>query len=531
MITRVRITGMIVLFLIIASCTQEHIAVIPQSGAGRKPVTVQTSHGKIQGFEDEEGVKTFLGIPYARPPVGAFRFAPPQEADPRNGIRQAVEFGPSCPQKKDELESASLWKQSEDCLSLNIWTPGLENRKRPVIIYVHGGGFMNGGTADPHYNGRHIAGRGDIVFASVNYRVNAFGFLFLEDDGDEFAGSGNNALRDQLLAIRWIGKNITNFGGDPDNITLMGESAGSASVLILMGLPQAKGLFSKVIAESGALNLVRTRDQAKAATAGFMKIAGVKDAAGLRNLTSAEMVAAVEKHLNKAGMEADLLYAPVIDGVVIPEAPLAALVKGNASGITLMTGTNFDEFRYWIQYSRFLEYIPLKMMLSLSPQAEKKIRGHEEKVFDFYNRKFPNADMGDNTFSFITDAMFFIPHIQAAEAQSRHARVFMYRFDWKSQAKKYLGACHVLELLFVLKTFDSPKSHYIVGPDPPMRLSEIMQDAWVAFAKRGDPNITGLPTWSPYDEQSRTTMIFDRDNRIENDPEKDVRLFYKGILY
>lgn len=526
-----RIIAIITLLLITAACAHKPIAVIPQSGAGMNPVTAQTSHGTIQGFEDEKGLKTFLGIPYAKPPVDSLRFSPPKEADKWDGIKQAVEFSPSCPQITDEFESASLLRQSEDCLSLNIWTPGLDDKKRPVIIYIHGGGFMNGGTADPHYNGRHIARRGDIVFASINYRVNAFGFLFLEDYGKEFAGTGNNAIRDQLMAIKWIKNNIANFGGDPENITLMGESAGSVCSLILMGLPQAKGLFTKVIAESGALNLVRSRERAKASTADFMKFAGVNDVAGLRNLTVAQMVTAIEEHLDSAGMEADLLYAPVIDMEVIPEDPLAAMVKGSASGITLLTGTNLDEYRYWINYSWFLKYVPFRVALFFAPQAKKKIHGHEDRVFDFYEKKFPKAGMADNTFEFATDMMFLIPHIQLAEAQSKHAKVFMYRFDWKSQAKEYLGACHVIELLFILKTFDSPKSYYIVGPEPPMRLSDAIQDAWVAFARSGNPNTGDLPAWPSYDEKARTTMIFNTKSRVEHDPEKDVRLFFKGILY
>ena len=268
---------------------------------------------------------------------------------------------------------------------------------------------MFGGTADPHYNGRYIAKRGDIVFASINYRVSAFGYLCLDDYGKEFAGSGNNSVRDQLLALRWIKRNIAAFGGDPDNITIMGESAGSASVLILMSLPQAKGLFSKVIAESGGLNLIRSHERAKAVTADFLDFAGVRDVAGLRSLSSDQLLAAFEKQLKSAGLEADLLYAPVIDGIVIAEDPLAAVAKGAASGITLLTGTNLDEYRYWINYARYLDYVPLRLALFLSPAAKKKILGHEEKVMDFYDKSYPDAHWADNTFLFVTDMMFLIP--------------------------------------------------------------------------------------------------------------------------
>ena len=531
MLHQYRIVWIIVFLLVLSSCAHDSVPVVPQSGAGKAPVIARTFHGKIRGFVDEQGLKTFLGIPYAKSPIRNLRFAPPQDADKWDGIRQCAAFSPSCPQKTDKYESASLWKQSEDCLSLNIWTPGLDDKKRPVIIYVHGGGFMNGGTADPLYNGRYIAKRGNIVFASINYRVNAFGYLFLDDYGKEFAGTGNNGVRDQLMAIRWIRQNIANFGGDPDNITLMGESAGSAGVLILMGLPQARGLFSKVIAESGGLNLIRSRERAKTVTADFMKFAGVRDVADLRNLTTVQMVRAFEKHLESAGMEADLLYAPVIDGTVIHEDPLAALSNGAASGIKLLNGTNLDEYRYWLNYSSFLDYVPLRLALYLSPVAKKKIQGHEDAVFAFYEKTYPQTQWAGNTFAFVTDMMFLIPHIQVAEAQSRHAGVFMYRFDWKSQAKAKLGACHVMELLFVLKTFDSPKSHYIVGPEPPLLLSDAIQDAWVAFARTGNPNTGRLPFWPSYDEKARATMIFNTTSKVVNDPQKETRDFYKGILY
>lgn len=519
------------LLLMTVSCAHTPIAVIPQSGAGKSPILAQTTHGKVQGFEDETGLKVFLGIPYAKPPVGNCRFAPPEDAHKWDGVRPAIEFSLSCPQIRDEFEAASLLRQSEDCLSLNIWTPGIDDKKRPVIIFIHGGGFTNGGSSDPLYNGRHISRRGDLVYVSINYRVGALGFLFLDDYGNEFAGTGNNAIRDQLMAIKWIKNNIVNFGGDPDHMTVMGESAGSVCSLVLMGLPQAKGLFSKVIAESGALTLVRSRAQAKKCTSDFMKFAGVRDVAGLRSLTAEQIIEATERHTGSAWCQADLLYTPVIDMEVIPEDPLDAIVKGAASGITLLTGTTLDEYRYWINYSWMLKHVPLRLMLRLATDVRKKIQGHEEEVFDFYDKTFPEAGMADNTFEFATDMMFFIPHIQIAGAQSKHAKVYMYRFDWKSQAKEYLGACHVIEIPFILKTFDSPKRYQIVGLNPPLLLSDAIQDAWIAFARSGDPNIKNLPGWPSYDEKARATMIFNTESRVEQDPEKNTRLFFQGILH
>lgn len=493
----------------------------------------ETSSGEISGYITKKGISAFLGIPYAKPPVGDLRFAAPQEIGKWESTKKTIEFGPSCPQFIDESEPASLYKQDEDCLSLNIWTPGLGGKKRPVIVYIHGGAFTNGGTSDPLYNGATISQRGDIVFASVNYRVNAFGFLYLEDFGAQFKGSGNIAVQDQLMGIRWIKKNIANFGGDPDNITLMGESAGSMSTLILMGLPQAQGLFKKVIAESGASSTLRTKEQASRSTKLFFETAGVNDVASLRAMPKEKVVKAVKDFLSAGfeGLEVDRVFMPVVDGSIIPVDPMKAIEGGASKGITLLNGTTLDEYRYWINFYDELRFIPLRKMMERNPNLKERVKGKDKEVLAFYEKKFPDQTLGDSTLEFVTDSLMRIPHIQVSEAQSKYSKVWMYRFDWKSQVKDYLGACHAIELPFVLKTFDSPTNRQIVGPNPPMELSDMMQDAWIAFAHSGDPNHKGMPEWPAYDAERRATMIFNTKSEVMNDPDKDVRLFYKGITY
>jgi para-nitrobenzyl esterase len=530
--TFIKIPLIIIMILTLSSCstTKQH-PFNPQAERQMKFVVVNTSNGNVAGSRIENGMSAFLGVPYAKPPKGDLRFAPPVAVESWDDVKPAIYFGPTCPQIKDEYEPSSLLYQDEDCLSLNIWTPGADDKKRPVIIYIHGGGFVNGGTGDPLYNGSYISKRGDIVFASVNYRVNALGYLYLEDFGPEFKGSGNIAIQDQLMGIRWIKNNIVKFGGDPDNITIMGESAGSASVMILMGLPQAKGLFNKAIAESGGCNLVRTRELASRYTKQFLKAAGVKDVASLRKLTPDEIEKAVEKQLDEAGFEADLVFAPVVDGSIIPIDPLKAIDSGSARGITFLNGTNHDEYRYWINYSGLLRFISMGVMLKAVPDVKAKLGGKDKELIEFYEKKNPHSGVSDDMFEFATDMMFLIPHIQATEAQSKYADVWMYRFDWKSQVKDYFGACHAIELPFVLKTFDSPTRWQIVGPNPPMNLSDMMMDAWVAFARTGNPNHAGIQNWPQYESGQRATMIFNTKSGVENDPEKDVRLIYKGITY
>jgi len=211
------------------------------AGQGDKPI-VATAGGKVEGFQTKNGVLAFLGIPFGQP---------------------QTKQGPVAPQPVDDDVPPSKFAQDEDCLNLDIWTPGIDGRKRPVIVYIHGGSFMFGASSDPAYDGANISKRGDIVFASINYRVGMLGFLYLEDFGTEYQGSGSNGIRDEILALRWLKNNIARFGGDPENITIMGESAGGANVLTLIGLPEARGLFQKAIAESGGISAFRTREEAK----------------------------------------------------------------------------------------------------------------------------------------------------------------------------------------------------------------------------------------------------------------------------
>jgi len=232
------------------------------AGQGDKPI-VATAGGKVEGFQTKNGVLAFLGIPFGQPPKGDLRFAPPVEVAPWEGVRDATKQGPVAPQPVDDDVPPSKFAQDEDCLNLDIWTPGIDGRKRPVIVYIHGGSFMFGASSDPAYDGANISKRGDIVFASINYRVGMLGFLYLEDFGTEYQGSGSNGIRDEILALRWLKNNIARFGGDPENITIMGESAGGANVLTLIGLPEARGLFQKAIAESGGISAFRTREEAK----------------------------------------------------------------------------------------------------------------------------------------------------------------------------------------------------------------------------------------------------------------------------
>ncbi|CAG0968442.1 acetylcholinesterase [Myxococcaceae bacterium] len=510
-------------------CERESAPYDPRPDRALELVIADTTSGPVAGFETEGDLDVFLGIPYAEPPVGDLRFAPPRPVTHWAHVRPAFRFGPTCPQMEDEFEPASLLHQDEDCLSLNIWTPGLDSKKRPVVVYIHGGGFIEGGSGDPLYDGEHLARRGDIVVASLNYRVAALGFLSLDSFGPEFSGSGNLALQDQTAALVWIESNIDRFGGDPDRITIMGESAGSTSVLFHMISPASKGLFQRAIAQSGAVNLARTPEQAAKITERFMELAGVRDVAGLRALSARRIVELEKKLLDDAGFEADLVFAPVLDGIVVPTDPWRALEEGAAAGIPLLHGTNLDEYRYWLLYFAWLEYIPTAWALARAPSVQEQLGPRLDDVIEHYRHTLPNPGLSGVTFALVSDLMFRAPHLRVSDLQSRHAPVWMYRFDWKSKVSNGLGACHAIELPFVFRTFDSPTSDQIVGPNPPMALSDAMMDAWIRFIRTGNPGRAGASTWPAYDTGRRATLIFDEAIALRDDPDATTRRLHDGI--
>lgn len=507
------------------------------TGQGDRPV-VSTASGKVEGIKIKNGVLAFLGIPFAQPPKGDLRFAPPVEVAPWEGVRDATHSAPMAPQPVDASDPEADFTQDEACLNLDIWTPGADGRKRPVLVFIHGGTFMFDASSNPVYDGANISRRGDIVFASINYRLGMLGFLCLDDFGVEYQGSGSNGIRDQILALRWLKKNIARFGGDPENITIMGESAGAMSVITLMGLPQTKGLFQKAIAESGPMSLVKTKEEAASFTADFMEICkkkyGVTDVVGLRKLTPKEILdAQSELFAAKGGMICPRMCVPFVDGTVIPKEPVEAIRDGAAAGIALLNGSNHDEYTMWIQFKPDLQSEPLSQFLSETPWFARNLGDRRQKVLDFYDKRnptpVPDKSGISSAVAYVTDDLFLMSHIKISEAQAKHAKVWMYRFDWKSQAQAYVNACHGLELPFVFNTFAPDLTDGFVGTNPPRGLSGAMQDAWISFARTGDPNHKGLPDWLAYEPAHRATMIFDTKSQVVEDPDPEVRQLFKDI--
>ena len=501
--------------------------------------TAETTLGVANGMMIDEGVVAFLGLPYAEPPVGDLRFKPPVGIDAWDGPVDASEFGPACVQPADAGAGIVYDNQSEDCLTLNVWTPSADDRKRPVMVWVHGGGWIYEGTEDPLYSGAHLAARGDVVVVSMEYRLGVFGFSHFED----IPGSGNAGLLDQKLALEWVRDHIEAFGGDPDNVTLFGESAGAMSVTALMAMPAAKGLFHKAIAQSGAGSTAREADYAGAVADKFLAIAGVTDVSGLADLTTDELRDAQDILIEDAFLS-DLLFGTVVDGDVFPEPPIHAIATGAASDVPLMTGTNRDETRLWILYVDLLADVSFDAITAFVPTGARAIPDGktEQDIIDLYELNRPGAEPGVITHAAGTDIFFRLPAIRLVEAQLAHqpSNTFVYRFDWPPPAPASpdndLGAMHGAELAFM---FGSGNEGWldIYGPDPlPQGLMEQMMDAWLAFAKTGDPNHPSMPSWPAYETSTRATMIFDTTDaapatEVVNDPDAGERSFWDGVPF
>ena len=484
----------------------------------------QTTTGRVAGRVEPDGLKIFLGIPFAKPPVGELRFEPPQPAERWTGVYPALAFGPVFPQSYDKTEPSSLYFQDEDCLRLNVWTPAVDDAKRPVMVFIHGGGYLWGSSMDPLYDGSNLARRGEIVVVSFNYRMGALGYLDLSAiGGDAYADSGNLAVLDQVAALRWVYENIASFGGDPGNVTIFGESAGAGSVATLLTVKPAHGLFRRVISQSGALRITRSQEYARAVTRRFLELAHATDVAGLKARSQDAILEAQERLIKEAGLASDRLFGPVRDGRIVPQDPLRAVAEGCARGVDLLTGTTEDEARFWIKYESALPYIPASITLSFTPDTRIWDAATRDGIIDHYKRRLPDLKSGDVALAIATDFFFRIPQIHLAEAQAPHGNTWMYLFTWDSPVENGVyGARHALDLRFM---FDNPDPD--VGDAPPVDLTEAMQDAWIAFAATGRPDHRGIPAWPKYDTARRATMIFDASSRVVDDPAKEDRLFWE----
>jgi para-nitrobenzyl esterase len=474
---------------------------------------VETTAGRVRG-QTQDGVDAFKGIPYAAPPLGELRFRPPAPVSPWIGVRDTLDFGASCPQPSSRPQG---WSQepslSEDCLYLNVWAPsGDRAARRPVLVWLHGGGFSIGSGSWPVYDGAALARRGDAVVVTVNHRLGILGYLHLaEIGGAEFGSSGDAGMLDLVAALQWVRDNVAAFGGDPSCVTIFGESGGGAKVSTLLAMPAARGLFHRAAIQSGPGLRAKPPEQATEIAGKIVADLGAgSDVRALQTLS----VDRLREAQDKMGRTGAFAFSPVLDPAVLPEHPGQALKHGTAADVPVIVGCNRDEASLFLamnsaaQNGVELDEAGLVKRLSLLGDSAQPIIGA-------YRATRPGVSNRDLLIAIESDRMMRIPSIELAERKIAGSTtpVYMYLFRWASGP---LGSAHGFEIAFVFDNVRPPVMKQSPSRDA---LGARMSEAWLAFARTGDPSYAGIPAWPAYDTDDRTTMIFDRgESTVENDP-------------
>jgi len=481
--------------------------------------TVATQEGRLRGtLLPDPAVYVFRGVHYGESTAGTARFKSPRRVAKWQGVKDAVKFGSICPQAGDPGRRTTtpdeLLSPSEDCLVLNIWTPAIEGGgTRPVMVWLHGRGFYAGAGSEPLYDGARLARRGDVVVVTINHRLNVFGYLHLaEVGGKEFTNSGNAGVQDMQLALEWIRDNIAAFGGNPDNVTIFGESGGGVKVSTLLGVPSARGLFHRGIIQSGARTRAMPAEMASRNAQTVMQKLGIKTVAELQSVPMEKLLAAVT---TTGRTMPD--FGPVVDGSYLPANMFEPEVAPIARGIPVMVGSNKDE------YALYAREHPLIGKMTEAQLRENLLRDYganTDALIAAYRQARPQATPWDLMVA-IRSNRFHIGTVRLAEAASKVSPVFVYSFDFEASPLK---AAHGSEIAFV---FSNATASPTARPGA-KAVEDAMSEAWIAFARTGNPNHAGMPTWPTYDAQNRATMIFDTTSKVVNDPRAPERKVWEG---
>lgn len=500
-------------------------------------IRVTTGLGHLEGLE-RDGVRIFRGVPFAKPPVGERRFRAPEKPEPWTGVRDATSYGAAAhqpPLMLAALPGFDIGPQREDCLFLNVYTPNgaSPSNRKPVMVWIHGGAFVIGAGSQSIYEATRLARRGDVVVVTINYRLGVFGFL---DLGQPERAVTNAGLLDQIAALEWVRDHIEAFGGDPGDVTIFGESAGGMSVGTLLGCPAARGLFHKAIPQSGSCQAIHDHESAATVTTAILSGLGMAtpNVKELREVPAERLMQvqqAVSMQLMLTGGSSLLPFQPVVDGALLPRHPMDEIRDGIATDVRVMVGTTRDEwklFGFLDPQVRQLdeEKIALRIQKSL-PHAD------GAKIVAGYRAQRPESDWASIWLAIETDRIFRIPSIRMAEAQLTHQPdVYSYLFTWESPGfGGLLGACHAIEIPFVFSCLDLPGGENFVGKGPDAdRLAGQTMDAWLAFAKHGDPSHPGIGTWSRYDTRRRATMQLGPQTGLVDDPAAAERALWDGVI-
>lgn len=492
---------------------------------------VRTTGGVVRG-RMEGGLAVFRGIPYAEPPLGEARFQAPRPVRGWDGVREAYEFGPPAPQ---DVRTAGrgggefLMGTGDDWLTVNVWTPAPDPAaRRPVMVWIHGGAYMHGFSGSPGYDAQHIVRDGEVVFVSLNYRLGIEAFAHID------GAPANRALLDQVAALEWVRENVTAFGGDPDNVTVLGDSAGAGAIASLMVMPRAAGLFRRAVGQSLPATffsdaLAREVGAAIAAEAGLRPTAGELSRVDPRELPAVgqALQAKMRQHEDRWGSFAhtQTLFSPVVDGDVLPTTPWQGLAGGVGRDVELIIGHNRDEWRTFLLLGNLFGTIT-------EEQATEVLRrfGPGEDGERAYREAFPGSSAEDLFELVQTDWLFRMPTLKLAEAQAAGGgKAYLYELAWQSPGKGgLLRACHGLDGPLLFGTYDAHLGPVAIGPEHTAEARDLtsqIRTAWTSFATTGDPG------WPAYDSQQRLTRIFDTPPSVTAYPEETSRRLWQDHVF
>jgi para-nitrobenzyl esterase len=496
------------------------LGLAPQALAKRTDPIVRTRHGPVLGLR-EGGQLVFKGVRYGAD-TGPRRFQPPLPPAPWTRPLPCTAFGHASLQRGKEAD------QSEDCLFLNVWTPGADAARRPVMLYIHGGAYMTGSGSSPLIDGARLAARGDVVVVTVNHRLGPFGYSYLNRLIPGFEDGGNAGMLDLVLALRWVRDNIAAFGGDPGRVMLFGQSGGGAKIATLMAMPAASGLFQRAATMSGQQLTASGPGNATRRTQALLDTLKVRPES-LATLPAAQIVEALGATDPVIG-SGGLYFGPVLDERSLTRHPFYPDAPPQSAGIPMMIGNTRDETRGFFSdpamYALTWDELPGKLAANMRVDIDPGV------VIRRYRELYPAWSPSDVFFGATTASRSWRAAIVEAELRARQGSpVFAYQLDWRSPKDGGIwGAPHTLDIPLVFGTLDAPGSITGTGEDA-RAVSGLMMDAFIRFARAGDPNGAGLPTWEPYGLERRQTMVWNVEPRLVDDPRGEERRLFEKVPF